>query len=289
MRKQFEGRVALITGAGKGLGRAYAHWLAARGASVLVNNRRHAGQPWSARQVAEQIQLSGGQARALEGSVEVPAEAAAMVERAYDIHGRLDILICNAGIGTGATFHKADLEEFRHMMDVNFFGAVYPLRAALPRMRAAKYGRIVLTTSASAYCGSWGLASYGAAKAAIVGLARTLALENQDKNVRVNVISPYAHTPMTHSFTKPELHDRLAPSRVAPVVGWLCSENCAANGAVIEAGAGSIRRVVFGVAKAQPLSEDLDGQWQQLQDLEGTCEIVAVTPALRGLLKGSSH
>lgn len=283
--RAFEGRVALVTGAGKGLGKAYALWLAAHGATVLVNNRRRGDEAWSAEQVVAQIRAGGGEAIPVAGSVEVQPEAEAMVKAALDAYGRLDILVCNAGISPGATFHKVDLDQFRHVVDVNFYGCVYPLHAALPAMREAKYGRVVLATSAAAYCGSWGLSAYGSAKAAVIGLARSVAVENAERNIRVNVISPFAYTPMTEPYIPEKKRAIMDVEHVAPVVGWLAHEDCPANGAVIEAGAGMIRRTVFGVGKGMPLGENLAAQWPALQDFSGTVELWGAIEATKTLMK----
>lgn len=285
MTLHFDGRVALVTGAGKGLGRAHAEWLAAHGAKVVVNNRGHAGKPSSAQEVVEAIRKAGGEAVAAEAPVETEAGAAAMLKVALDTWGRLDILVCNAGISPGGSFHKVDMDLFREVVDVNYWGTVYPVRAALPLMRAAAYGRVVITTSASAYCGAFGLSAYGAAKAGVIGLARTLAVENKDKNVLFNVISPFAYTPMTDPFMTPALRERMPARAVSPMVGWLASEQCAASAAVIEAGGGHYRRVIFGVGKSIHFDgDDVSGLWPQLEDFSVVDELYGADRATRSLL-----
>jgi NAD(P)-dependent dehydrogenase (short-subunit alcohol dehydrogenase family) len=286
MDLRFDGRVALVTGAGKGLGRAYAVWLAAHGAKVVVNNRVRPGQPSSAREVVEAIRAAGGEAVAAEAPVETEAGAALMLKTALDTWGRLDILVCNAGISPGGTFHKVDMALFREVFDVNYWGTVYPIRAALPLMREAGYGRVVITTSGSAYCGSFGLSAYGSAKAAVIGLARTLALENGEKNVRFNVISPVAFTPMTLPFMS-KGHQALFPAdAVSPMVGWLASEQCSASAAVIEAGGGRFRRVVFGVTDKvmEAAGDAAAGLWPELEELRGVHELAGAYLATRDLL-----
>ena len=282
-----DGRVALVTGAGKGLGRAYAEWLAARGAKVVVNNRGHADKPSSAMEVVNAIRAAGGEAVAAECPVETEDGAAHMVKTALDTWGRLDILVCNAGISPGGSFHKMDMKLFREVVEVNYWGTVYPIRAALPLMRDAKYGRVVITTSASSYCGSFGLSAYGSAKAGVIGLARTLALENADKNVLFNVISPFAHTPMTEPFMTPTLKDRMPAQSVAPMVGWLASEGCGASAAVIEAGGGRYRRVVFGLGRSlRDEADDVSGLWPALDDTPVVEELVGANKATETLLAG---
>lgn len=285
MNIRFDGRVAVVTGAGKGLGRAYAQWLAAHGAKVVVNNRRHADKPSSAIEVVNAIRAAGGEAVAAECPVENEEGAAQMVGAALDTWGRLDILICNAGISPGGAFHKIDMKLFREVVEVNYWGTVYPIRAALAGMREAGYGRVVITTSASSYCGSFGLSAYGSAKAGVIGLARTLALENADKNVRFNVISPFAHTPMTEPFMTPALKERMPAHAVAPMVGWLASEACVASAAIVEAGGGRYRRVVFGLGR--PLIEegdDVSGLWPALNDTPVVEEMAGANGATRTLL-----
>jgi NAD(P)-dependent dehydrogenase (short-subunit alcohol dehydrogenase family) len=285
MSIRFDGRVALVTGAGKGLGRAYAEWLAAHGAKVVVNNRSHAGKPSSAMEVVTAIRAAGGEAVAAECAVETEDGAASMVKAAMDAWGRLDIVVCNAGISPGGAFHKVDMDLFREVVDVNYWGTVYPLRAALPVMREANYGRIVITTSAASYCGSFGLSAYGSAKAGVIGLARTLAIENADKNVLFNVISPFASTPMTEPFMTPERKERMQAGAVAPMVGWLASEGCAASATIIEAGGGRYRRVVFGLgASLQDDGDDVSGLWPALNDTPVVNELLGAYKATKSLL-----
>ena len=288
MTMRFDGRVALVTGAGKGLGRAYAEWLAARGARVVVNSRRAADGSCSAVATVAAIRAAGGTALVAEGSVEDEADAVAMVEMALKTFGRLDILVCNAGISPGGSFHKVDMDLFREVVDVNFYGTVYPIRAALPGMREANYGRVVITTSASAYCGSFGLSAYGSAKAAVIGLARTLAIENAGKNIRFNVVSPFAHTPMTEPFMPQEQKLQMAPEKVAPLVGWFASDACTASAAIVEAGAGRFRRVAFGVGRAvESGAEDLCTLWTALGDTSEITELTGAADAAVSLLSDS--
>jgi NAD(P)-dependent dehydrogenase (short-subunit alcohol dehydrogenase family) len=187
----FEGRVALITGAGKSLGRAYALWLAAQGAAVVVNNRVHPGVPSSAQAVVDEIVAAGGRAIADGHSVEDAAGARAMVDAAYTAFGRLDILVCNAGISrVNRPFQSMSIDEIREVVDVNLWGTLLPLHAAFPRMVEAGYGRIVLTTSQVGLFGRAGSSAYACTKSAMIGLARAVGWDGHPHNVRVNVVAP---------------------------------------------------------------------------------------------------
>lgn len=239
----FTGRVALITGAGKGIGRAYAEWLGAHGAKVVVNNRSHPGVPSSAQEVADVITRAGGTAIIDEHAVEDEASGQAMVEAALKAFGRLDILICNAGVSAQKkAVEDATLAEFDEIMRINFYGALHPLKAALPGMIANNYGRVVLTSSPSGLYGQGLAGPYAAAKMALVGLAKAMAIENRQRNVKVNVVSPYARTNMAKSID-PKFSELMSPRKLAPMVGWMCSEACTEGGSVYAVGAGRVRRV----------------------------------------------
>jgi NAD(P)-dependent dehydrogenase (short-subunit alcohol dehydrogenase family) len=261
----------VVTGAGKGLGRAYALWLAARGAAVVVNNRVHSGIPSSAHAVAEEIRTAGGQATADEHDISIEAGAAELIKAAYRQFGRLDILICNAAITTpSSAFHELSLNDIRRTMDVNLWGTIYPLYAALPGLIKAGYGRIVLTTSTAGLFGIKGGAAYGASKAAMIGLSRSIARDIPDGcDVRINLVSPAAYTPMSSKDLGEQYADFLSPMKVAPVVGWLASEQCSHSGLILHAGAGRVSRVR--VVEGIPIDivdEDVARLWPVLdQDL----------------------
>src|SRR4051794_14465719 len=176
MSLDLSNRVALITGAGKGLGRAYALWLAARGCTVVVNNRVHPDVPSSAAAVAEEIRSLGGRASIDEHGVDNEG-ARGMVEQAISAFGRLDILICNAGVSHIVPFKDLRLEDLKRLIDSNIWGTIYPLHAAWPHMLAAGYGRLVVTGSAAAFYGAPGFAAYGVTRSAMLGLVRCLAQE----------------------------------------------------------------------------------------------------------------
>lgn len=245
MQNQFNGRVAIVTGAGKGLGQEYAVELAARGAKVIVNNRRQPGEldaDTSAQQVVDRIVAAGGAAAANYDAVEAEGAGARMVQQALDVFGRIDVLIANAAISQAASFHKQSIGEFLKIFNVGFFGTLNLLHAGWPLLRAQRYGRVVVTTSSAGRYGNHGLGAYAASKGAIEMLMRSLAAEGASYGICVNAISPYALTQMTSGHLAPEVAACLTPAAVAPMVAWLASEECAANGEVIVAGGGRFRR-----------------------------------------------
>ena len=240
---RFDGRVALVTGAGKGLGRAYALLLAARGAAVIVNNRKReaAGEKGSADRVVDEIAAAGGKAVANYDSVETREAGERMVAAALEKFGRLDILVNNAGIDQHSALHNTTVEDFERVIAVNFFGSFYVTKAALPAMRAKNYGRIVFSTSSAGLYGLHGLTAYSASKGALIAFMRALAQECARRDIRVNAIAPYALTPMTErqGVDTSLLH---GPELVAPLVAWLASEGCTANGETFIAGSGHFGR-----------------------------------------------
>src|SRR5262245_39184542 len=187
---RFDERVVIVTGAGKGLGRAYAEYLASRGARVVVNNRRRESAASSADEVVAAIRSAGGQAVANYDSVEDPSSGECLVQTALDTWGRLDILVNNAGVDQHRTFHTLGIGEFRAIFDINFLGSLYVTHAAYARMRQAGYGRIVVSTSSAGLHGLHGLSAYAAAKAALIAFARSLASEGASHNVLSNAIAP---------------------------------------------------------------------------------------------------
>jgi NAD(P)-dependent dehydrogenase (short-subunit alcohol dehydrogenase family) len=241
-------RVAIVTGAGKGLGRAYAEYLAARGARVVVNNRRRALEAngsSSADEVVQAIRDAGGEAVANYDSVEVPQTGQRLVQQAFDTWGRLDALVNNAGVDQHRTFHKQTVREFCDIFDVNFFGTLYVTHAAYARMRDVGYGRIVVSTSSAGLHGLHGLSAYAASKAALIGLMRTLSSEGGSHNVLCNAIAPYAATQMTARQSSPEFLATMSPGLVAPMVAFMVSEQTVLNGQVIVAGKGGFRRAAM--------------------------------------------
>jgi len=214
-----QGRVAIVTGAGGGLGRAHARLLAQRGARVVVNDLGEGAET-----VAAEIVEAGGKARAALGSVTDAARMQAIVDEALSAWGRVDILVNNAGILRDKTFAKMSLKDFRLVVDVHLMGAANCTKAVWDAMRAQNYGRIVMTTSSSGLYGNFGQSNYGAAKLALVGLMQTLALEGAKYDIRVNCLAPTAATQMLEGLLPPEQLALLRPDLVSPAVLALVSD-----------------------------------------------------------------
>lgn len=264
-------RVAIITGAGKGLGRAYAQHLAARGAAIVVNNRRHPGEAddaTSAARVVATIRAAGGRAVANYAAVERPESGANMVTQALEAFGRLDIVIANAALAQLAPFHKLSLDQFRTIFDVSILGSLHLVHAAWPVLRGQRSGRVILTTSSAGRFGNHGLTAYAAAKGAVEMLMRSLAAEGAANGIYTNAISPYARSQMTEAHLDPALAARLAPEAVAPMVAWLASDDCTVNGEVIVAAGGRYRRA-YAVETAGMAGTDLAGVIGALRTLTG--------------------
>ena len=243
MAIEFKGRVAIVTGAGGGLGREHALALAARGARVLVNDlggtRDGSGGSSSAAQaVVDEIRAAGGEALANGASVTDPVAVQAMVQQAVDAWGRVDILVNNAGILRDKSFAKMELADFQLVVDVHLMGAVYCTKAVWALMNAQQYGRIVMTTSSSGLYGNFGQSNYGAAKMALVGLMQTLSLEGAKNNIRVNCLAPTAATRMTEGLMPQEVLDALKPEAVVPAMLVLAHES-APTRIILCAGAGT--------------------------------------------------
>lgn len=243
MTIDFKDRVAIVTGAGGGLGREHALALAARGAKVVVNDLGGArdgsgGSSAAALAVVEEIRAAGGEAIANGASVTDFDAVQAMVADTMAQWGRVDILINNAGILRDKSFAKMDIADFKLVLDVHLMGAVHCCKAVWPIMMEQKYGRILMTTSSSGLYGNFGQSNYGAAKMALVGLMQTLALEGAKYDIRVNSLAPTAATRMTESLFPEELLKALQPSDVVPAMLVLTSEQ-APSRAILCAGAGS--------------------------------------------------
>jgi NAD(P)-dependent dehydrogenase (short-subunit alcohol dehydrogenase family) len=247
---RFDGKVAIVTGAGGGLGRQHALELARRGAKVVVNDLGGSvdgsgGGSDAANKVVEEIKALGGEAIANGSSVTDDAGVARMVKDAMDAWGRIDILVANAGILRDKTFAKMDIPDFEVVVDVHLLGTVKPAKAVWEIMRTQNYGRIVVTTSSTGLYGNFGQSNYGAAKLGLVGFMNTLKLEGQKNNIHVNAISPVAATRMTENLMPPQVLEQLKPEYVTPGVVFLCSEE-APTGTVLTAGAGAfaVARIV---------------------------------------------
>jgi len=248
------GRVVIVTGAGKGLGRAYALDLADRGASVVVNNRwSDKSQPPSAETVAAEIVARGGRAVANITSAEDPSSGQRLVDQALETFGRLDGVISNAGVPETLRLHRQTSEGFRRIFDINFFGAFDLVQAAWPAL-SKNGGRIVVSASSAGLHGGDGMAAYASSKAALIGLVRGLATEGRSRNVLINAIAPYALTAMTEPFVSPEQARRMDPAAVAPLVSWLVSEACDITGQTLVSGGGRLR--IATAVEGQPVSLD---------------------------------
>jgi NAD(P)-dependent dehydrogenase (short-subunit alcohol dehydrogenase family) len=273
---RFDDRVALVTGAGTGLGRAYALWMAARGAKLVVNNRVHPDRPSAAAIVVEEIEHAGGTAVADEHSVELESSGEAMVKTALDAFGRIDILVSNAGVLEFEDYNELRISKVKRTMDINFWGSVYPVIAALPHMTAQRYGRIVMTTSSAALYGQTKSAAYAASRAAVIGFARSIAVDTRDsENLRINMILPSAYTNASKPFHDPKFADFMSPAKIAPVTGWLCSEDCRESGLILHAGSGRVRRAKMVEGRAIDIpGDDFARCWPALQDMTGAEEAV---------------
>jgi len=263
------GRVAIVTGAGGGLGRSHAHLLAERGARVVVNDLGD-----GAGTVAGEIRQAGGEALAFTGSVTDAPRMQAMADAAMDRWGRVDILVNNAGILRDKTFAKMDLDDFRLVVDVHLLGAANCTKAVWDIMRRQEYGRIVMTTSSSGLYGNFGQSNYGAAKMALVGLMQTLALEGKKYGIRVNCLAPTAATQMMEGILPAEQLDLLRPELVSPAVLALSGED-APTRAILCAGAGSFELAHITLNEGihltggAPAAEALLDRWTELADRNG--------------------
>ena len=293
MSIRFDGRVAIVTGAGGGLGRLHALALAARGAAVVVNDLGGAidgsgGAPIAAHAVAEEIRAAGGKAIANAASVTEFAAVQAMVEATMREWGRVDILVNNAGILRDKSFAKMELADFRLVMDVHLMGAVHCTKAVWEIMRAQNYGRIVMTTSSSGLYGNFGQANYGAAKMALVGLMQTLSIEGAKHDIRVNCLAPTATTRMTEHLLPEAMLKLLEPEAVTPGLIALVAEG-APTRAILCAGAGSFEcahaTLTEGihVGLADDAAERIAAQWEAISDRDG--ESVPQSGAAQGALE----
>jgi NAD(P)-dependent dehydrogenase (short-subunit alcohol dehydrogenase family) len=236
-------KVVVITGAGKGLGRAYALELAKHGAAIVVNNRwKDHSQPSSAAAVCEEIRKNGGTAVVSHHAVEQETAGEDLVTLALKEFGQLDAMIANAGVPEAMTFGRMSLADFRAVFDVNFFGTLHVVHAAWKHFLTQKSGRVVVSTSAAGLHSNKGMPAYSSSKAALIGLMKALALEGESAGVRINAIAPYAATAMTEAYITPDLAQRMQPDAVAPLVAWLASPACDITGQTLLAGAGRTRR-----------------------------------------------
>ena len=278
MTIRFDDRVAIVTGAGGGLGRAYALALAARGARVVVNDlgggADGAGDSTAAQAVVAEIEAAGGQAMAIGGSVADSDQMVAMVARAKKRWGGVHILINNAGVLRDKSFAKMTPEDFAFVIKVHLLGSAACTSAVWPLMREQKYGRVLMTASSSGLYGNFGQANYGAAKLGLVGLAKTLAIEGARDGIRVNTIAPTAGTRMTEGLFPQEMYDAFSPDKVAPAALFLVSEDAPTN-AILGAGAGVFQAAHVTLTPGVALNGDdlspegIAAHWAAITDRSG--------------------
>ena len=261
MTIRFDEKVAIVTGAGGGIGKQHALELARRGAKVVVNDLGGSvdgsGASDAANEVVELIKSEGGEAISNGASVTDLDAVKAMVDQTINEWGRVDILINNAGILRDKSFHKVTLEDFNLVMDVHFQGSLNCTHTVFPIMRDQEYGRIIFTSSSSGVFGNFGQTNYGSAKMAMIGLMNTLKIEGQNKNVFTNSITPVAYTRMTEGLIPEDFGKNLQPEYVTPAVIYLASDD-APNGAIMAAGAGVFSRIFIHETMGVSLGMDKD-------------------------------
>jgi NAD(P)-dependent dehydrogenase (short-subunit alcohol dehydrogenase family) len=281
---RFDQRVAVITGAGRGLGRAYALLLASKGAKVVVNDPGGSLQgkgidAGPAAEVVREIQAAGGEAVANTDSVATPEGGKAIVQAAMDHYGRLDALIHNAGIVRPGSLQEMTQADFDNVVDVHLKGAFHVVRAAFPIMFQAKYGRIVLTSSIGGIYGNQRIANYAVSKAGVIGLSNVIALEGASANVKSNVILPSAVTRMAEGIDI-SAYPPMEPELVAPVVGWLAHEKCSVTGEMLVSIAGRIARAFIvespGVYQPSWTIDQVDQQIDTIRKADAPWELPVV-------------
>jgi NAD(P)-dependent dehydrogenase (short-subunit alcohol dehydrogenase family) len=276
MSYSFEGQVAIVTGAGGGLGRCHSLELARRGAKVVVNDLGGAldgtgGSSAAADEVVAEIKAAGGEAIANGGSVSDRQGAKSMVQDAMNTWGRVDVLINNAGILRDKSFAKMTLDDFQIVVDVHLMGAVNVTREVFPIMKEQNYGRIIMTTSPTGLYGNFGQTNYGAAKLGQVGFMHSLKIEGAKNNIHTNTIAPVAATRMTEELIPEQAQAGLGPELVTPAVIYLCSED-APNGVIIQAQGGQYSMACIveneGVNLGlEATAEDIGANYEKISDL----------------------
>ena len=290
----YDGKVAVITGAGGGLGRSHALELAKRGALIIVNDLGgsvdgQGGSHTAAQQVVDEITAAGGEAVPNYDTVATAEGGHAIVQTALDAFGRIDIVVNNAGILRDAAFKNMTPELLEPVIDVHLKGAFYVTQAAWQHMREQNYGRIVNTSSAAGIFGNFGQTNYGAAKAGLVGFTRVLAVEGAKNNIKANAIAPVAKTRMTEELLG-AMADKLDPGLITPVVAWLAHEDVSVSGEVYSCGGGHVARiftaVTHGWTNTESLTvEDIRDHFDEIRDEDGYAVPANLTEELMGTLK----
>ena len=294
---RFDGRVAVVTGAGNGLGRSHARFLASRGAKVVVNDlggtvAGTGGSHAAADTVVNEIRAAGGEAVANYDSVATEEGGRNIINTALNTFGTVDILINNAGNVRDKTLAKMDLADFRALVDVHLMGAVYCTHAAWPVMRDKGFGRIVMTTSGAGLYGNHGHTNYGAAKMALIGFMNALKEEGRKHNITVHAIAPIALTRMTEAVVSPKVAPLIKPEFVTAAVAWMCAAENEETGHIIEAGAGyyakvevrEARGVLFG-ADTIPTPEQIRDRYAEITDMSQAASYVNASEILRKVFR----
>ncbi len=278
---KFDGKVAIVTGAGAGLGRSHALLLASRGAKVVVNDLGGAmdgsgSSSTPAQKVVDEIKAAGGEATPDYNNV---LDGDKVVKTAIDAYGKVDIVVNNAGILRDISFIKQTEEDWEKVLKVHLYGSWSVTKAAFPIMREQKYGRIVMTTSAAGLFGNFGQTNYSAAKLGIVGLANTIKLEGAKYDIKVNTIAPIAGSRLTETVMPPNLVEALKPEFVSPLVALLCSDQCPDTGGIYAVGGGFFARAAIFQSQGKflptdkPIApEDVQGVFDEFTNMEGATE-----------------
>jgi NAD(P)-dependent dehydrogenase (short-subunit alcohol dehydrogenase family) len=290
MTVRFDNRVAIVTGAGNGLGRSHALLLASRGAKVVVNDPGGAvdgkgGNTAAADKVVDEIKAAGGVAVANYDSVADAKSAANIVKTAVDSFGTVDIVVNNAGVLRDKTFHNMTTDDFDFVVKVHFLGTAYVTHAAWPILRAKAYGRIVVTSSNSGIYGNFGQSNYGGAKLAVVGFMNALRLEGQKYNIMMNALAPIAATRMTGDIMPAPVLEKLNPEFVSPMVAYLCSEQCQRTGDIWSAGGGAFARIEYREAEGLKIK----GRAPTVEDVAANIDKIADVSASRVFRTGGEE
>ena len=294
---RFDNKVAVITGAGNGLGKSHALFLASRGAKVVVNDlggtvAGTGGSRAVADAVVEEITAAGGEAVANYDTVATEEGGKRVIQTALDAFGTVDILINNAGNVRDKSFAKMDLDDFRSLIDVHLMGAVYCTHAAWPIMREKGFGRVVMTTSSAGLYGNHGHTNYGTAKMALIGLMNSLKEEGRRYNITVNAIAPIALTRMSEPATTPQYAPLMKPEFVTAAVAWLCAPDNTDSGHIIQAGVGYYAKIevreatgVLFDSETIPQPEQIRDRYPEIADMGGAVPYENASAVIRKVFK----